>query len=57
MARLYINGPKKNKKEIDLEDDDDYEDMYKDYDDEEHDDWDDYDDEEDYIIIDDPYCL
>ena len=56
MDRLYMIGPKKNKKEIDWDDNDDYDDMDVDYDDD-YDDWDDYEDEEDFINTDDPYSM
>jgi len=57
MKLLYLNGPKRRKRQRELEDDEEYDedDIY--YDDDEYDDWDGYDEDEDYIIIDDPYSI
>jgi len=57
MNRLYVNGPKRKKKEEELEDIEEYDDKHVDYDDDEYYDWDGYDDEKDYINIDDPYSM
>lgn len=56
MDRSYMIGPKRNEKDVNLDDDNDYDDMHVDYDDD-YDDWDDYDDEEDYINTDNPYSM
>ena len=55
MDRLYMIGPKKNKKKIDW-DDDEYDDIDVDYD-EDSETWDDYEYEEDFINTDDPYSM